>query len=128
VFKELLSRFQEKKAPDHPMASDGGLDALMADIPESDPRRLLFDIDQWFAGMETTAQEIGPVLALRALARLDQFSRPSARHLLFRYLSPGEREYQTDSAWSTLDEHAAQQYRAYRLFITPSLDLPTEDD
>jgi hypothetical protein len=128
VFKGLLSRFQEKKAPDHPLASDAGLDALMAEIPESDPRRLLFDIDQWLEGMEATAQEIGPLLALRALARLDQFSRPSARHLLFRYLSPGEREYQTDSAWSALDEHAAQQYRAYRLFIAPSLVLPTDDD
>lgn len=128
MFKNLLSRFQEKKAPEHPLASDEGLDALMADIPESDPRRLLFDIDQWFTDLEATAQEIGPALALRALARLDQFSRPSARHLLSRYLSPGEREFQTESAWESLDAHAAQQFRCYRLFITPTLELTTEDD
>lgn len=128
MFKNLLSRFQEKKTPDHPLASDAGLDALMADIPESDPRRLLFDIDQWFVGLESTIEEIGPTLALRALARLDQFSRPSARHLLSRYLSPCEREYQTDSAWSALDAHAEQQFRCYRLFIIPTLELPAEDD
>lgn len=129
MFKNLLSRFQGK-APqsDHPLASDERLNALMADIPESDPRRLLFDVDQLFADMEATIAEIGPTLALRALARLDQFARPSARHLLYRYLAKGEREYQSDSAWSTLDEHAALQFRAYRLFITPALDLPTDED
>jgi hypothetical protein len=128
VFNKLLSRFQEKKASDHPLASDTGLNALMADIPESDPRRLLFDIDEQFAGLEGAVQEIGPTLALRALARLDQFSRPSARYLLSRYLSVGEREYLADSVWSALDAHAGHQFRCYRLFLTPALELPTDDD
>jgi hypothetical protein len=128
VFKNLISRFQEKKTPDHPLASDEGLDALMAEVPESDPRRLLFDIDQWFGNMEEVAKEIGPTLALRALARLDQFARPSARHLLVRYLTPTEREYQSDAAWSALDEHAALQYRCYRMFILPGLPMETDED
>jgi len=129
VFKNLLSRFQEQaKAPDHPLASDEGLNALMADIPESDPRRLLFDVDQQIAAMDMAIKEIGPTLALRALARLDQFARPSACHLLYRYLARGEREYQTESAWAALDEHAKQQFNAYRLFITPGLELPAPED
>lgn len=128
MFDKLISRFQEKKTPDHPLASDQGLNALMADIPESDPRRLLFDIDELLGGMEVTVQEIGPVLALRALARLDQFSRPSGRHLLSRYLSVGEREYLTDSVWSALDTHAQHLFRCYRLFLIPSLQLDTDDE
>ena len=128
MLKNLLSRFQEKKTPDHPLASDEGLNALMAEIPESDPRRLLFDIDQWFGNMEEISREIGPTLALRALARLDQFARPGARHLLVRYLTPGEREYQSEAAWSALDEHAALQYRCYRMFILPGMQLATEED
>lgn len=128
VLKNLLSRFQEKKTPVHPLASDEGLDAVMADVPESDPRRLLFDIDQWFGDMDELAREIGPTLALRALARLDQFARPSARHLLVRYLTPTEREYQSDAAWSALDEHAALQYRCYRTFIVPGTQLATDED
>lgn len=128
MFKKLISRFQDKKASDHPLVSDASLNALMAGIPESDPRRLLFDIDEQLAGMEAAVAEIGPTLALRALARLDQFSRPSARYLLSRYLSVGEREYLTDSVWSALDAHAGHQFRCYRLFLTPSLELPTDDD
>lgn len=129
MFKNLLSRFQEKtQTPDHPLASDEGLNALMADIPESDPRRLLFDVDQQIAAMDTAIKEIGPTLALRALARLDQFARPGARHLLYRYLARGEREYQTESAWAALDEHAKQQFNAYRLFITAGLEMATEED
>lgn len=128
MFNKLISRFKEKQTPDHPLASDEGLNALMADIPESDPRRLLFDIDELLAGMEVTVQEIGPTLALRALARLDQFSRPSARHLLSRYLSVGEREYLTDSVWSALETHARHLFRCYRWFLVPSLELPADDD
>jgi hypothetical protein len=128
VFKKLISRFQDTKASDHPLASDASLNALMADIPESDPRRLLFDIDEQLAGMEAAVREIGPTLALRALARLDQFSRPSARYLLSRYLSVGEREYLTDSVWSALDTHAGHQFRCYRSFLLPTLELPTDDD
>lgn len=129
MFNKLISRLQDKKkASGHPLASDAGLNALMAGIPESDPRRLLFDIDEWLAGMEATVQEIGPTLALRALARLDQFSRPGARHLLSRYLSIGEREYLTDSAWSSLETHAEHQFRCYRSFLTESMELATDDD
>lgn len=128
MFNKLISRFQDKSASDHPLASDASLNALMADIPESDPRRLLFDIDEQLAGMEAAVQEIGPTLALRALARLDQFSRPSARYLLSRYLSVGEREYLADSVWSALDAHAGHQFRCYRSFLTPTLELPTDDD
>ncbi len=129
MFNKLISRFQDRKrTSDHPLASDAGLNAVMADISDADPRRLLFDVDHWLEGMEACAAEIGPVLALRALARLDQFSRPSARHLLSRYLSVGEREYLTDSAWSALETHAEHQFRCYRSFLIPSLELPTEDD
>jgi hypothetical protein len=128
VFKKLISRFQENKQSGHPLGSDAGLNALMADIPESDPARLLFDVDEWLAGMDAAVAEIGPVLALRAVARLDQFSRASAVHLLARYLSIGEREYLADSAWSALDTHAAHQFRCYRSFLTASLQLATDDD
>jgi hypothetical protein len=128
VFKKLISRFQEKKTSDHPLASDAGLNALMADIPESDPRRLLFEIDEWLAGMEATVAEIGPALTLRALARLDQFSRPAELQLLWRYLSVGQREYMADSAWSALDTHAGHLFRCYRLFLNTSQELKTDDD
>ena len=100
----------------------------MADIPQSDPRRLLFDIDELLDGMDACVAEIGPTLALRAMARLDQFSRPSALQLLSRYLSVGERDYLTDSAWSALDIHAAHQFRCYRSFMSGPLQLASDDD
>lgn len=129
MFKKLISRFQEKRqTSDHPLASDAGLNALMGDIPQSDPARLLFDIDEWLAGMEATVEEIGPTLALRALARLDQFSRPAAQQLLWRYLSVGEREYMADSAWSALDTHAGHLFRCYRLFLKSRQEFKTDDD
>jgi hypothetical protein len=128
VFNKLLSRFQDKKTSDHPWASDERLNALMADIPQSDPRRLLFDVDESLAGLDATVAEIGPKLALRALARLDQFARPSAVQLLTRYLSVGQRDYLADSVWSALDTHAAHQFRCYRSFLNTSIELATEDD
>jgi hypothetical protein len=128
VFNKFLSRFQEKKASDHPWASDAGLNALMADIPQSDPRRLLFDVDESLAGLDATVAEIGPKLALRALARLDQFARPSVVQLLTRYLTVGEREYLADSVWTTLDTHAAHLFRCYRSFLNTSIELVTDDD
>ncbi|MCM2287625.1 MAG: hypothetical protein NDI67_01250 [Sulfuritalea sp.] len=100
----------------------------MADIPQSDPRRLLFDVDESLAGLDATVAEIGPKLALRALARLDQFARPSAELLLTRYLSIGEREYLADSVWTALDTHAAHLFRCYRSFLNTSIELVTDDD
>lgn len=128
MFNKLISRLQEKKTPDHPWASDAGLNALMADIPQSDPRRLLFDVDESLAGLDATVAEIGPKLTLRALARLDQFARPSTVQLLARYLSVGEREYLADSVWTTLDTHAAHLFRCYRSFLNTSIELATDDD
>lgn len=114
--------------PDHPMASDAGLDALLDGLPESDPGRLLFEIDGRLADMEATVHEIGPTLALRALERLDQFSHSAARYLLARYLSPSEREYLADSVWSALESHAAHLFRSYRLLLTPGLELATDEE
>lgn len=128
MFNKFPSRFQEKKTSDHPWASDASLNVLMAGIPQSDPRRLLFDVDESLAGLDASVAEIGPTLALRAVARLDQFARPSVGQLLSRYLAVGEREYLADSAWSALDTHAAHQFRCYRSFLNTSIELATDDD
>ena len=128
MFNKLISRFQQKATSDHPLASDASLNALMADIPQSDPRRLLFDVDEWLAGMEASVSEIGPTLALRALARLDQFARPSAQQLLSNYLSAGSREYLADSVWSALDVHAGHLFHWYRVFLSAPHELKSEDD
>ncbi len=128
MFEKLISRFHEKTTPDHPLASDEGLNALMAGISQADPGRLLFDIDDSLAGMEATVAEIGPALALRALARLDQFARPSALQLLWRYLSVGQREYMADSAWSALDVHAGHLFRCYGSFLNAQEEFKNEDD
>ncbi|MDA8256989.1 MAG: hypothetical protein M0Z99_15405 [Betaproteobacteria bacterium] len=100
----------------------------MADIPQSDPRRLLFDVDESLAGLDAAVAEIGPKLALRAVARLDQFARPGAEQLLTRYLSAGERDYLADSVWTALDTHAAHLVRCYRSFLNASIELATDDD
>lgn len=128
MFNKFLLRFQDNKASDHPWASDASLNALMADIPQSDPRRLLFDVDESLAGLDAAVAEIGPKLALRAVARLDQFARPSAELLLTRYLSVGERDYLADSVWTALDTHAAHLFRCYRSFLNASIELATDDD
>jgi hypothetical protein len=128
VFSKLISRFQDRKVPDHPLASDAGLDALLNGLPESDPGRLLFEIDGRLADMEATIHELGPTLALRALERMDQFSRSAAQYLLTRYLSPTEREYLADSVWSALESHAAHLFRSYRQFLIAGLELSTDEE
>ena len=128
MFSKLISRFQDRKVSDHPLASDAGLDELLRAIPETDPARLLFEIDGRLADMDATVREIGEAPALRAVERLDQFSRAAARYLLSRYLSPSEREYQTESAWSTLESHAAHLFDCYRQFLAPSLELKSDEE
>lgn len=112
VFDKLIARFKEKKS-DHPLGSDEGLDALLADIPQFDPGRQLFDVDEWLAGMAACIPEIGASAALHALLRLDQFSRAGADELLVRYLSAGTREYLVDSVWSALETHAGHLFECY---------------
>ena len=51
MFDKLISRFQSSKAPDHPLASEEGIDAILTGLPESDPGRLLFEIDERLADM-----------------------------------------------------------------------------
>lgn len=120
MFDKLISRFQREKTPGHPLASDAGLDALVDGMPQSDPARTLLDVDELLDNFDATVAEIGHSAALHALDRLDQFSREHVRQLLARYLSAGEREYLSDSAWSTLAAHAAQLFRRYRSFLDAS--------
>lgn len=127
MFSKLISRFQEKKS-DHPLGSEANLDALMADIPQFDPGRLLLDIDHWLAGIDGCASEIGSDAALRALLRLDQFSRDGAAELLTRYLSAGKREYMVDSVWSALDTHAAHLLDGYRAALNSAPEPASDSD
>lgn len=127
MLKNLISRFQEKeKRPT--WSPDAGLDVLMAEIPESDPRRLLFDIDQWFGNMDEVAKEIDPDPASACAGPPDDFAHPAPGACWVRYLTPTEREYQSEAAWAALDEHAAFQYRCYRMFILPGLTMATDED
>lgn len=112
MFGKLLSRLTEKKS-DHPLGSDENLDALIGDIPEADPARLLLDVDHWLAGMEGHVADIGPLPGLHALLRLDQFAAPAVSALLARYLDSSGRDYLADSAWSALDEHAGHVFRGH---------------
>ncbi|MCF8151893.1 MAG: hypothetical protein K9K30_11720 [Burkholderiaceae bacterium] len=127
MFSKILSRFQEAKSG-HPLGSDENLDALMEDIPESDPGRLLFDVDERLAGMDLAVAEIGAGPALHALLRLDQFSRAATDELLKRYLTAGKREYLADSIWSALETHAAHFFQCYRASLKTLRELKTDDD
>lgn len=127
MFSKFISRFKEQKS-DHPLGSDANIDALIADIPQLDPGRQLFDVDHWLAGIDECVAEIGAEATLHAVLRLDQFSRDGADALLTRYLAADQREYLTDSAWSALEIHAAHLFRCYRLFLNPPSDLTSDDD
>ena len=98
MFGKLISRLSEKKSKsDHPLGSDANVDALLADIPQSDPARVLLDVDHWLAIIEAQVSEIGRLSATQALLRLDQFSWAATGVLLTRYLTAGSREYLVDS-------------------------------
>jgi hypothetical protein len=127
VFSKLISRFQDKKSV-HPLGCDANIDALLEDIPQLDPGRVLLDIDHWLSGMEGCATEIGTAASLHALARLDQFSRAGADEFLTRYLSPAKREYLSDATWSLLETHAAHLFDAYKAFVTALPELSTDKD
>lgn len=127
MFDKLISRFQDKKS-DHPLGSDKSLDALLGDIPQFDPSRLLVDVDHWLDGMEGCVAEIGADDAAHAMFRLDQFSRASADELFARYLSSGMREYLADSAWAALEAHAARLFQGYRSVLSVSPEPKSAKD
>jgi hypothetical protein len=114
MFGKLISRLSEKKSKsDHPLGSDANVDALLADIPQSDPARVLLDVDHWLAIIEAQVSEIGRLSATQALLRLDQFSWAATGVLLTRYLTAGSREYLVDSVWSMLDDHAGHLFSCH---------------
>lgn len=127
MFDKLIARFTEKKS-DHPMGSDEGLDALLADIHQSDPGRQLFDVDEWLAGLVHCTPEIGAQAAMHALLRLDQFSRAGADQLLARYLSAGTREYLTDSVWAALETHAGHLFECYKSALSTAAAAKSDKD
>lgn len=116
MFGKLLSRFNKPQST-HPLGSEQNLDALLADIPQGDPARQLLDVDAWLADMDGHTLEIGPLAAMQAVTKLDQFSRAAADLLLFRYLKSGQREYLSDAFWSTLDDHAQHLFHCYHAIL-----------
>lgn len=112
MFGKLFSRITEKSS-EHPLGSDENLDALIDDIPENDPVRVVLDVGHWLEGMDGHAEDIGTLPALHALLRLEEFARPATLTLLARYLASSGRDYLSDSIWSVLDNHAAQLFRCH---------------
>lgn len=127
MFSKLISRFHDRKS-DHPLASDARVDALLADISQFDPARVLLDVDNWLGGIDASAAEIGTEAAWRALLRMDQFARAAADELLTRYLSAAKREYLSDATWSTLESHAVLLFQGYQAFLRTVPESVTDQD
>lgn len=126
MFSKLISRFKEKKS-DHPLGSDANIDALLADVPQLDPSRLLFEIDDRLDDVEGCIAEVGAEPTLHALTRLDQFARAGTDELLKRFLTVGTREYLAESAWSALDTHSGRLFRGYKSALA-LVAAPTKGD
>lgn len=60
----------------HPLASDDGISAWLADIPTIRPQIALQTLEEWLHDPEQIARDLSPTQMARAIGRLDEFAQP----------------------------------------------------
>jgi hypothetical protein len=120
MLKNLASRFRGDDLS-HPLASDGGVEGILAGVPRNIPERTLFDIDQWLAESEHAAGKVSPSRLLESVSRLDEEAVPVIGDCLRRYFDPRGRDHLAEQYWQTLLDHCRIATAAYLRYLQQSL-------
>jgi hypothetical protein len=120
MLKTLTSRFRGDDLS-HPLASDSGLEVILAGVPRNIPERTLFDLDQWLIESEHAAGKVSPSRLLQSVSRLDEEAVPVIGDCLDRYFDPRGRDHLSEQYWQTLVGHCQHATAAYLRYLQQSL-------
>lgn len=130
MLKNLVSRFR-KEDNSHPLASDAGVEGILAEIPRNIPERTLFDLDHWLAESEHAGNQVEPARLQRSVAQLDEAAFPVVAECLDRYFDPHGRDHLSEQYWQTLLGHCQQAAAAHLRFLEkpprPAAELTAAD-
>lgn len=99
---------------DHPLGSDKGIDAYLAQIPRVNPQTTLQDVDQWLEHPEQLSADMPPESVARAVERLDENIQPALAEAWINYFNDNRQDYLADRLLKTLEHHYRSAYQAYR--------------
>lgn len=75
----LTSRLNPSGTSGHPLGTDKGLAAYLAEIPTLDPQRTLQELNEWFGDPSSFIDRMPPERAARAVEKLDEFAQDAVR-------------------------------------------------
>ncbi|HET7775701.1 MAG TPA: hypothetical protein VFK74_04985 [Azospira sp.] len=99
---------------DHPLGSDKGIVAYLAQLPRINPQSALQDVDQWLEHPQQLTADMPPEGAARAVERLDDSIQPSLNEAWINYFSDTRQDYLADRLLKTLEVHYRSVYHACR--------------
>ncbi|HTY98281.1 MAG TPA: hypothetical protein VMB75_00490, partial [Rhodocyclaceae bacterium] len=120
MLKNLASRFRGDDLS-HPLASNSGIEGILAGVPRNIPERTLFDLDQWMAESEHAAGKVSPSRLLESVSRLDEEAVPVIGDCLSRYFDPRGRDHLAEQYWQTMIGHCRIATAAYLRYLQQTL-------
>ncbi len=128
MFRKLISRVR-KSDEQHPLASDKGLAALLADIRPGEGEGAVLDINHWLLETEFVVGKIDGAALRRAVIRLDDFVQAPLRATWASWFEPAGKQSLTDRVWQTLVAHSTALADAYeRCLSDPQLVADADAD
>jgi len=102
---------------DHPLGSDKGIDAYLAQVPRVNPQSTLQDVDQWLDQVAQFSADMPPESAARAVERLDEATQDALGEAWINYFSDNRQDYLADRLLKTLEHHYRSVHNACRHVI-----------
>lgn len=112
MLNKLVGLLQGEKSS-HPLGSKENLDRTLADIPTTDPSRVLLDVDNLLEDIQRYDTELSAAALRQAVLGMDDFAHEAYAELLLHFLLPQHREHNSDLTWSTLERHNRLLFEAY---------------
>lgn len=121
----LSSRFKSS-ANDHPLGSDKGIDAYLAQVPRINPQSTLQELAQWLEQPEHLLADMDPEAAAKAVERLDEAAQTAVGEAWENYLSDKRQDYLADRLLQTLEQHNRNVHHACRKVLEALIDLTAQ--
>ena len=109
----IVSRIKSADS-DHPLGSEKGIGAYLAQVPVVNPQSALQDIGHWFAEPERLAADLSPENMARAVERLDEFAQDAIRRCWSGYFTENFQDYLSDLALRPLETYYRHTFLAIR--------------
>lgn len=109
----IVSRIKSADS-DHPLGSEKGISAYLAQVPVLNPQSTLQDIGHWFATPEQLAEDLSPENMARAVERLDEFAQDAIRRCWSGYFTENLQDYLSDLALRPLENYYRHTFLAIR--------------